>query len=129
MTASPSRRLDWRRAPRLRMPSPHRSFPNPTPHAVRRALDDAPYAFRRTERNERRTASGTRPPALPTDYGAPDVAIASRSGGVVSFQMYFENHSQLCQLAASCSLGFVIPWPKPLYTTSRVGTPTSCSAW
>ena len=30
--------------------------------------------------------------------------------GVASFQMYFENHSQLCQLAASCSLGFVMPW-------------------
>ncbi len=32
----------------------------------------------------------------------------------VSFQTYFENHSQLCQVAASCSLGFEIPWPKPL---------------
>src|SRR4030042_6226806 len=36
-------------------------------------------------------------------------------------QMYLANHCQLCHVAASCSLGFEMPWPKPLETMSFVG--------
>jgi hypothetical protein len=39
---------------------------------------------------------------------------------------YLLNHCQLCQMAASLSLGLLIPCPNPLYTMSLEGTFLSC---
>src|SRR2546430_389158 len=43
-------------------------------------------------------------------------------------QMYCANHFSFSSITARCCLGFVIPWPNPLYTTIFTRTPRSSSA-
>lgn len=48
--------------------------------------------------------------------------VSPTGNSTLSPHTYLLNHCQLCQMAASRSLGLVIPWPKPLYTINSLGT-------